>query len=130
MQDFGESPMSDQPVVTKVAQDLRKSVRKILLSHAIFVSQKLRLKSAVTIDISTGGLSLTVPEPLEIGQACAISFDVPGQESKERTLIQGTIASCVAKDDGYRIGVHYVQSDPVSKQLIQDAVDRHLQQSQ
>ena len=118
--------MSDQPVVAKVANDMRKSVRKILLSHAIFVSQKLRLKSAVTVDISTGGLSLIVPEPLEIGRACAISFDVPGEASMERTLIQGTIASCVAKEDGYRIGVHYVQSDPVSKQLIQAAIDRHL----
>jgi hypothetical protein len=110
--------------------DLRKSVRKVLLSHAIFVSQKLRLKSAVTIDISTGGLSLTIPEKLEVGQACAISFDVPGKQSKQRTLIRGTIASCVSKgDEGYRIGVHYVESDPVSKQLIKAAVDRYLEQA-
>lgn len=120
--------MSDKPATTTVANDMRKSVRKILLSHAIFVSQKLRVKSAVTIDISTGGLSLTIPEPLDVGQACAISFDVPGQQSKQRTLIRGTVASCVAKDDGYRIGVHYVQSDPVSKQLIQAAIERHLEQ--
>ncbi len=120
--------MSDQPQ-DKVAKEMRKSVRKVLLSHAIFVSQKLRVKSAVTIDISTGGLSLTIPEALEVGKACAISFDVPGQQkSRQRTLIRGTIASCVARDGGYRIGVHYVQSDPVSKQLIQAAVDSHLEQ--
>ena len=117
--------MSDQPD----SKDMRKSVRKVLLSHAIFVSQKLRVKSAVTIDISTGGLSLTIPEALEIGKACAISFDVPGQQSKQRTLIRGTVASCIAKDDGFRIGVHYVESDPVSKQLIQAAIDQHLEQT-
>lgn len=112
-------------------KELRKSVRKVLLSHAIFVAQNLRIKSAVTIDISTGGISLTIPEALEIGQACAISFDVPGQEeSKQRTLISGTIASCVAKgEEGYRIGVHYAESDPVSKELIKEAVDHYLLQA-
>ena len=118
--------MSDQ----LPAQDMRKSVRKVLLSHAIFVSQKLRVKSAVTIDISTGGISLTIPEALEVGKACAISFDVPGQQkSRQRTLIRGTIASCIARDGAYRIGVHYVQSDPVSKELIAAAVESHLEQA-
>jgi c-di-GMP-binding flagellar brake protein YcgR len=121
--------MSDQPA-GKVAKEMRKTVRKVLLSHAIFVSQKLRVKSAVTIDISTGGISLTIPEALEVGKACAISFDVPGQQkSRQRTLIRGTVASCVARDGGYRIGVHYIQSDPVSKQLIEAAVDSHLEQA-
>jgi len=110
------------------AKDLRTSVRKILLSHAIFVSQNLRLKSAITIDISTGGISLTVPNPISIGQACAISFDVPGKQSKQRTLISGTVASCIAKGDGYRIGVHYGESDPESKKLIKAAVERYLEQ--
>jgi c-di-GMP-binding flagellar brake protein YcgR len=111
-------------------RDLRKSVRKVLLSDAIFVSKDIRVKSAVTIDISAGGLSLTLPEALEIGLACAISFDVPSMEHKQRTLIRGTVTSCVAKgEEGYRIGVHYVEPDPVSKQLIQDAVDSYLEQS-
>ena len=111
-------------------RDLRKSVRKVLLSDAIFVSKDVRLKSAVTIDISTGGLSLTLPQALEIGLACAISFDVPSMQNKQRTLIRGTVASCIAKgDEGYRIGVHYVEPDPVSKQLIQMAVDSYLEQS-
>ena len=112
-------------------KELRKSVRKVLLSQAIFVAQNLRVKSAVTIDISTGGISLTVPQALEIGQACAISFDVPDQEdSRQRTLISGTIASCVAKGaEGFRIGVHYSETDPVSKELIKAAVDHYLQQT-
>lgn len=117
--------MSDKSAVSS-AEDLRKSVRKVLLSQAIFVSQNLRVKSAITIDISTGGLSLMVPEPLQIGQACAISFDVPGKRSKQRTLISGTVASCIAKGASYRVGVHYVESDPVSKQLIRAAVELYL----
>lgn len=114
---------------TNAKKDLRKSVRKVLLSHAIFVAQNLRIKSAVTIDISTGGISLTIPQALEIGQSCAISFDVPGQEdSKQRTLISGTVASCIDKGaEGFRIGVHYSESDPVSKELIKTAVDHYLQ---
>jgi c-di-GMP-binding flagellar brake protein YcgR len=121
--------MSDNPG-SGTHEDLRKSVRKILLSDAIFVSKNVRLKSAVTIDISTGGLSLFLPEALEVGVACAISFDVPSTENKQRTLIRGTVASCVDKGaDGYRIGVHYVEPDPISKQLIQEAVDSYLDQT-
>ncbi len=120
--------MSDK-TTTSAAADMRKSIRKVLISHAIFVTQGVRLKSAVTIDISTGGLSLTVPKPPAIGQACAISFDVPGKQSTQRTLISGTVASCVENDDGYRIGVHYVESDPISRQLIEAAVEHYLKQA-
>jgi len=119
--------MSDKPAA-ETTKDLRKSVRKILLSPAIFVSQNVRLKSAITIDISTGGISLSVPDALPVGQSCAISFDVPGDQSKQRTLISGTIASCIAKGDEYRVGVHYVESDPISKELIQAAIERYLEQ--
>jgi hypothetical protein len=121
--------MSDTPAASS-AIDKRRGDRKELLTQAIFVSQHVRLKSAVTIDISTCGLSLTVPEAMKVGRTCAISFDVPTQNSKQRTLIQGTIASCVGNDaDGYRIGVQYQESDPVSRQLIEAAVDHYLQKT-
>jgi c-di-GMP-binding flagellar brake protein YcgR len=117
--------MSDKSV-TGIAKDLRKSARKILLSNAIFVSQNIRLKSAITIDISTGGMSLVLPVSLAVGQSCAISFDVPDQHSKQRILINGTIVSCIAKGEAYRIGVHYIETDPISRQLIQAAIHSYL----
>lgn len=110
-----------------ISDEQRKSVRKVMLSKAIFVSHDVRSSSAVTLDISTGGLSVTLPSPLEIGQACAISFDVPTETMRERSLINGTVSSCVPRGDhGYRIGIHYVQSDDISKQLIAAAVDTYL----
>lgn len=121
--------MSDKPA-EGTAMDKRRFDRKELLTQAIFVSQHVRLKSAVTIDISTGGLSLTVPEPMKIGQVCAVSFDVPAQDSKQRTLVRGTIASCVGNQvDGYRIGIQHMESDPVSRQLIEAAVDHYLKKA-
>jgi PilZ domain len=116
--------MNDKPAVT---QDKRHFNRKELLTQAIFVSSNLRLKSAVTIDISTHGMSLTVPDSIAIGEACAISFDVPDHDSKQRTLVRGHIASCVATGDGsYRVGIKHLESDPVSRQLIEAAVDHYL----
>lgn len=107
--------------------DMRKSVRKVMLSKAIFVTHNVRSSSAITLDISTGGLSVTLPGPLEVGQACAISFDVPTEGMKERSLINGTVSSCVPRgDQAFRIGIHYVQSDEISKQLIAAAVDTYL----
>jgi c-di-GMP-binding flagellar brake protein YcgR len=121
--------MTDQPAA-KDAAEKRRFVRRKLLTQAIFVSRHIRLKSAVTIDISTGGMSLTLPEPIDIGQACVISFDVPAEINKLRSLVKGTIASCVAVEAvGYRVGVQYVESDPVSRQLIEAAVEHYLRKA-
>ena len=116
-------------VAERAASEKRRFVRKKLLTQAIFVSRHIRMKSAVTIDISTGGMSLTLPEPLKLGQACAISFDVPAEDSNLRTLVKGTIASCVAVgENGYRVGVQYVMSDAVSRRLIDAAVGQYLKE--
>ena len=116
--------MTDHP---PIAEDKRHFHRKELLTQAIFVSSSLRLKSAVTIDISTHGLSLSVPQAIAVGETCAVSFDVPAQDSKQRTLVHGHIASCVAARDGsYRIGIKHLESDPISRQLIEAAVDHYL----
>lgn len=112
----------------KTKRELRKSARKALLSNAIFFSLNVASKTALTIDLSVGGLSLTLPQALRIGQLCAISFDVPADNSKQRTLISGRVTSCLYKDDkSYRIGIQFTQADSVSIQLIKDAVEQYLE---
>lgn len=108
-------------------RELRQSIRRELLSNAIFIAVDVSSKLARTIDLSTGGLSLTLPQPLKLGQICAITFDVPHDQFKQRALISGRVASCFLRDDNaYRIGIRFIQVDSVSKQLIQAAVDRYL----
>jgi hypothetical protein len=126
-QNIGDGKMADNstPISEK---NQRKSVRKALLGTAIFISLNVRSKCALTIDLSTGGLSLTLPAALEVGQACAISFDVPDKKVNQRALINGTVVSCVEKGaEGYRVGIHFVHADPASKQLIKAAVDNYLE---
>lgn len=107
-------------------RELRQSKRRELLGNAIFIALDVKSRLAATLDLSTGGLSLTLPQPLTIGQACAITFDVPSDTQKQRALISGRVASCVPSGETYRIGIRFVQADAVSKQLIQTAVEQYL----
>ncbi|MBV8665523.1 MAG: PilZ domain-containing protein [Burkholderiaceae bacterium] len=112
-----------------LAEDKRHVDRKELLTQAIFVSAHLRLKSAVTIDISNRGMSLTVPEPIAVGESCALSFDVPDHGSKQRTLVRGHIAWCVPDGEHFRVGIKHLESDPISQHLIEAAVDHYLKKA-
>jgi hypothetical protein len=73
------------------------------------------------------GVSLNLPSALNVGQSCAITFDVPADGRLQRALISGKVASCVENGDhGYRVGIHFVQVDQTSKELIRLALDKYL----
>ncbi|MBI1891864.1 MAG: PilZ domain-containing protein [Burkholderiales bacterium] len=106
---------------------MRKSARKILLSSAIFASHGMAFQFMSTLDLSTGGISLVLPMPLQIGQLCATSFDVPARRSWQRTLACGRVRSCVEMGiNDYRIGIHFIQADAISVSLIREAIERYL----
>jgi len=112
------------------ARDLRKSVRKPLPSKAIFISLNVASKAAPTIDLSEGGLSLTLDKPLELDRLCAITFDVPVGALTQRALVSGRVKSCVEQSpQAYRIGIQLVQADVTSLELIKLAVNQYLPES-
>ncbi len=121
--------MADKPSSIVVTEH-RRAIRKILHSDALFISQQVTVKSAFTLDLSRGGLSLTLPHPLPDGQRCAISFDVPTGRNRQRTLVRGSIVSCIRNSiNAYRIGVQFAYADPTSRQLIDAALEHHLHAS-
>jgi hypothetical protein len=105
----------------------RQAIRKRLDSDTIFISLKMTSRAGHTLDVSTGGVSLTLPDPLPVGANCALSFGVPAGRKRARTLIRGTIVSCIAHgSDGFRVGIRFLHADATSRELIQAAVDCHL----
>jgi hypothetical protein len=116
-------------VPSSAEREKRQSTRKALLSKAIFISLNVTSKFASTIDLSTGGLSITLPAPLAVGQLCAISFDVPLEDVQRRALISGRVTSCVERgEQDYRVGIRFVQADATSKALVRAAVEKYLNQ--
>lgn len=114
-------------VRNSATREKRQAVRKALLGKALFISLKVSTKLTSTIDLSTGGLSLSLPAPLEIGQACAVSFDVPMARLNQRALVTGRVASCIELGaNDYRVGIRFVQADPVSRELVNAAVANYL----
>lgn len=109
------------------ALEQRKAARKILLGRAVFASPELTVSTALTIDLSTGGLSLILPKALVEQPNCAISFDVPLQYQPQRVLVSGRVISCQRKaPQSYRVGVQFVHADWDSFEMIRMAIDHNL----
>lgn len=105
----------------------RQTIRKKLNSDTIFISLKMTSRAGHTLDLSTGGVSLTLPDALPIGASCALSFGVPAGPKRQRTVIRGTVVSCIRRGaEGYRVGIRFIHADATSRELIETAVDHHL----
>lgn len=105
----------------------RKAARKILLGRAVFASPELTVSSALTIDLSTGGLSLILPKALGDQPNCAVSFDVPLEYQPQRVLVSGRVISCEKKaPQSYRVGVQFIHADWDSFEMIRMAIDHNL----
>jgi hypothetical protein len=103
--------------------DQRKAARKILLGNAVFSAPGASFNTALTIDFSTGGLSLFLPKAPDMQGNCAVSFDIPFEYSRHRVMISGRVVSCQQQaPQSYRVGVQFLHADPVSIDLIKTAI--------
>jgi len=83
--------------------------------------QHLRLKADVTLpgdltivghtlDISSGGLSLEVTYPLELGQRCEIELDLSKMGGPRWVQVLGEVRHCSQSDEHrFRIGLQFVE---------------------
>lgn len=101
--------------------EARNFPRKILRGPAEVVLLGMQRLRARTIEISHGGLALSVPEQLPIGQICTIAFDAPLNGKIVR--VTGTakvIYAILTGTEGFRTGVQFVQLDAENNKILAD----------
>jgi hypothetical protein len=80
----------------------------IAVSHTEHLSELLR---GVIVDRSAGGVSLTLPAPLEVGAVVSIR---PNPSSRLSTWVQAEVCYCRRRRNEWHIGLRFIQTPPLS----------------
>jgi c-di-GMP-binding flagellar brake protein YcgR len=65
-----------------------------------------------TIDVSLGGLSLTLPEQFSPGQQCDVAFDPMFDGAPHRIIAKAKVVYCILSGkEGFRVGLQFTSLD-------------------
>lgn len=94
-----------------MAIDQRTSARKILKVRAVLALEGQPPVLVRTGDISASGVSLTVPHPLQTGQAGQVAFDllVDGNSFPLRARVK--VMYCIVSSGEFKAGFQFVSLD-------------------
>jgi len=100
------------PVATDVEwANRRRTARKIMRFKALVLLPDDQLLEAHTIDLSLGGACLSVPTPLVVGEECRMQMEFTACGATRSVLLVSEVCYRTQLDDGFRIGVRFVQLD-------------------
>jgi len=94
-----------------VTTDQRKSARKIVKVRAVLAMEGQPPILTRTGDVSATGVSLTVPHPLQVGQAGQVAFDllVDGQSFPVRARVK--VMYCIVSHGDFKVGFQFTNLD-------------------
>ena len=89
----------------------RTSARKILKVKAIVAMDGHAPMLVRTVDISANGLSITVPEPMQTGQAGQISFDLLVEGKAVPIAARVKAMYCIFSSGDFKVGFQFLNLD-------------------
>jgi hypothetical protein len=89
----------------------RRTVRKVMRFKALVLLPDDQLLEAHTIDLSLGGACLSVPTPLVVGEECRMQMEFTACGASRSVLLVSQVCYRTQLDNGFRIGVRFVQLD-------------------
>ncbi|MES2935740.1 MAG: PilZ domain-containing protein [Pseudomonadota bacterium] len=79
---------------------------------------------AETIDVSLGGVSLSVHRKVAPGQYCAVTFDVEIDSVWRTVSAVGQVIYCIdSTPEGFHLGVQFLDLDAASTQVIREVLN-------
>ena len=91
--------------------DQRTSARKILKVKAVAAMDGHTPMLVRTVDISANGVSISVPEPMQAGQAGKISFDLLVEGKAVPIAARVKVMYCVFSNDAFKVGFQFLNLD-------------------
>ena len=89
----------------------RQSPRKILKVKAIVAIEGLAPMLARTSDISANGVSITLPRPLQTGQAGQVSFDLLVEGKSYPIHARAKVMYCLLSSGEFKAGFQFMNLD-------------------
>ena len=68
--------------------------------------------AARTMDVGSGGVSVTVADPLNVGQKGRITFEIYIEGKSHMITAQVAVAHCILSHDGFKAGFQFFNLDP------------------
>jgi c-di-GMP-binding flagellar brake protein YcgR len=94
-----------------VFTEQRKSARKVLKVRALLATDSQETMIGRTADVSAHGVSVTLPAPLQPGQACQVSFDVFVDGKLTTIKTRSKALYCVLSNGEFKVGFQFVNLD-------------------
>ena len=99
-------------------ENRRRSVRKSVSFKALVLLPDDQLLETHTIDLSLGGACLSVPTPLVIGEECRMQLEFSACGETRSVLLISEVCYRTRIDNGFRVGVRFVQLDTETSTFI------------
>lgn len=100
-----------------MSQDLRSSKRKIFRSKAVVVSHGIRHR-VETIDLSVGGISFHIADPVPVGHVVQIGFNLFLGGVVQAIIVMCEIRNIVLSSGYYRVGATFRELNDTSQKVI------------
>jgi c-di-GMP-binding flagellar brake protein YcgR len=88
--------------------DLRQSARKIVKVKAVVAMEGLDRMPARTMDISANGVSLTVQNPLPVGQSGQVAFDLLVEGKLTPISARSKVIYCIFGGGEFKVGFQFL----------------------
>ena len=99
--------------------DTRNFTRKPLRAPARIGLPAGEVLRARTVDISLGGVCVTVAEQLRVGQACMVAFEtILNGQSRQVAAKATVIYSILRGTEGFRTGLQFTEIDAANNKTL------------
>jgi hypothetical protein len=94
-----------------VFNEQRKSARKVLKVRALLAMDGTEAMIGRTADVGANGVSVTLPDPLQPGQAGQLSFDLFVEGKATTIKTRSKALYCVFSNGEYKVGFQFLNLD-------------------
>jgi hypothetical protein len=86
----------------------RKSARKVLKTKAMLVMEGAGAVAGRTTDLGANGVSISVPDPLAVGQTGQVSFDIFVDGKLTTISARSKALYCIYSNGEFKVGFQFL----------------------
>jgi len=114
--EFGQNTIRQNILVEP---ERRTAVRKSLATQGLLVTEGLPPIKMQTVDVSIGGLGVTMSERLSVGQLCMVTFDLLLQgKPRGVAAVAEVVYSLPVWQDNFKTGLRFIEIDASGAAMI------------
>jgi hypothetical protein len=91
--------------------DQRQSARKILKVKAVLAMDGQAPKQGRTADVGANGVSVSVENPLQVGQTGQVGFDLLVEGKLAPILARAKVIHCIFSGGDFKVGFQFLNLD-------------------